>query len=355
MGKVIKFTAPYRVEVLEYPERELSPGEVRIATLYSGISSGTELSHYRGTNPGVGKKYDPATRLFRRDDATHWYPRASGYEEVGEVVEIGPAVEGVGLGDIIFGTWQHHSTHIMEGEVARKRKLLSGLEPIQGIFSQIGAIALNGILDAQINLGEVVAIFGQGTLGLIATQLAKLSGATVIAVDLYPKRLELAALLGADVVINLELVEPAEEIKRLTEGRGADVCLEVAGSTSALNEAIRAVAYSGKVVALGFFQGESRELYLGEEFHHNRVQIVCSQIGGIHQAYSYRWDHFRLVRTIMELQQQGALRLRELISEIYPFEQAASAYERLDRDPAGVVQLVLDFSVARNQSVTLPA
>jgi 2-desacetyl-2-hydroxyethyl bacteriochlorophyllide A dehydrogenase len=346
MGKVVKFTAPYSVEIVDYPERSLGPGEIRIATLYSGISSGTELSHYRGTNPGVHKKYDPLSRLFRRDDAAGWYPRSSGYEEVGEVIEIGPAVEDVDLGDIVYGTWQHHSTHVMDGETAAERKLLPDLEPIQGIFSHIGSIALNGILDAQINVGEVAAVFGQGTVGLIATQLAVLSGASVIAIDLYPKRLELASSLGADVVINPEHTEPAEEIKRLTEGRGADVCLEISGSTSALNEAIRSVAYCGKVVALGFFQGESAGLYLGEEFHHNRVQVICSQIGGINQAYAYRWDHLRLVKTVMELQRQGALRLRELISEVYPFDRAADAYQRLDKDPASVVQLVLDFGDA---------
>ena len=192
-------------------------------------------------------------------------------------------------------------------------------------------------------MGEVIAIFGQGTPGLIATQLAKLSGAVVIAVDLYPKRRELATLLGADVVIDPQQTEPAEEIKRLTELRGADVCLEISGSTSALHEAIRSVAYSGKVVALGFFQDEARGLYLGEEFHHNRVQVICSQIGGINQAYSYRWDRGRLDKTIMVLQKQGRLRLRELISEIYPYEQANRAYERLDKEPADVVQLVLDF------------
>ena len=343
MGKVVRFAAPYQVEVAEYPERALAPGEVRIATLYSGISSGTELSHYRGTNPGVSKKYDPVSKLFRTAEVTHWYPRSSGYEEVGHVVETGPAVDGVKMGDVVFGTWQHHSTCIMEGEQAQRQKLLAGLDPLQGIFSQIGAIALNGILDAQINVGETVAIFGQGTLGLITTQLAKLSGATVIAVDLYPKRLEMASSLGADCVINSKQAEPAEEIKRLTGFKGADVCLEVSGSTAALHEAIRSAAYSAKVVSLGFFQGEASGLYLGEEFHHNRVQVICSQIGGINQAYTYRWDHFRLNKTIMQLQERGSLRLLELVSGIYPYEQAASAYERLDKEQADVIQLVLDF------------
>ena len=156
-------------------------------------------------------------------------------------------------------------------------------------------------------MGEVVAVFGQGTPGLIAAQLAKLSGATVIAVDMYPKRLELASSLGADMVINPKEASPAEEIKRLTGCRGADVCLEISGSPQALQEAIRSVAYAGRVVALGFMQGEAKGLYLGEEFHHNRVQVVCSQIGGINPLYTHRWDRPRLDRTIMELQQRGAL------------------------------------------------
>ena len=343
MGKVVRFTGPYQVEIAEYVERTPGPNEVLLATLYSGISSGTELSHYRGTNPFIHKVQNPATHLFEPVDDAHWFPRSSGYEEVGQVIAVGPEVTGVVVGDVIYGTWQHHSTRILNGALAQRQKLPAGLDPICGIFSQIGAIALNGILDAQINVGETVAVFGQGTPGLIAGQLARLSGATVIAVDLYESRLQLAAALGADHAINAGTADPAEEIRRLTGGMGADVCLELSGSTLALQQAIRSVVTGGKVVALGFYQGEARGLYLGEEFHHNQVQLICSQIGGINPAYSRRWDHARLHQTIMNLQAQGRLRLRELITEVYPYERAAEAYRRLDQDPSSAVQLVLDF------------
>ena len=65
MGHVVQFIAPFQVEIAEYQERDLNPNEVRLATLYSGISSGTELSHYRGTNPGRGKTHDPEMQLFK--------------------------------------------------------------------------------------------------------------------------------------------------------------------------------------------------------------------------------------------------------------------------------------------------
>ena len=107
------------------------------------------------------------------------------------------------------------------------------------------------------------------------------------------------------------------------------------------------MAYAGRVVALGFMQDEARGLYLGEEFHHNRVQVICSQIGGINPLYTYRWDRPRLDRTVMELQQRGLLRLRELVTDIYPFTEAEKAYERLDRHPEDIIQMVLDFRGAK--------
>lgn len=346
MGQVVQFTAPFQVEIADYEEQPLQTTEVRLKTLYSGISAGTELSHYRGTNPGRGKTHDAHLQLFKPGSSRPWYPRSSGYEEVGEVIEVGAGVAGVEIGDIVFGAWQHNSTKILDGETAARQKLPPELEPIEGIFCQIGAIALNGILDAQINVGEIVAVFGLGVLGQIAVQLAKLSGAKVVAVDLHPKRLEMAANFGADVLINAEQSSPAEEIKNLSSCIGADVCLEVSGSIAALNEAIRAAAYNAKVITLGFFQDEAEGLYLGEEFHHNRVQIICSQIGGLHPRYAYRWNRARLDHTIMNLQAQEKLHLKELITEIYPFKEAARAYERLHNEPGDVLQLVLDFQQA---------
>lgn len=343
MGQVVQFTAPFQVEIADYEEQLLQPMEVRLKTLYSGISAGTELSHYRGTNPMRGKTHDPDLKLFREGSNRPWYPRSSGYEEVGEVVEVGAGVEGVEIGDIMFGTWQHYSTTIIDCETAARQRLLPNLEPIEGIFSQIGAIALNGILDAQINVGEVVAVFGLGIIGQICVQLAKLSGAVVAAVDMHSNRLEMAGKFGADLLINADKSSPAEEIKNISGSIGADVCIEASGSPAALNEAIRAAAYNAKVITLGFFQDEAKGLFLGEEFHHNRVQIICSQIGGLAPRYSYRWDRARLDRTIMNLQAQEKLHLKELITEIYPYKEAARAYERLHNEPGEVLQLVLDF------------
>ncbi len=212
-----------------------------------------------------------------------------------------------------------------------------------GIFSQIGAIALNGILDAQINVGETVAIFGLGVVGQLVAQLARLSGAHVVAVDLVPSRLELAHKSGAHTVIDGRQGPAAEAIKQLTDGRGADVCIECSGATAALHEAVRACAYSAKVVAMGFFQGEASGLFLGEEFHHNRINIVGSQISGVSPALTNRWDVQRLVTTFMSLVADGRLDLQPLITHVQPFNEAASLFALLDTQANDVMQAVIQF------------
>jgi threonine dehydrogenase-like Zn-dependent dehydrogenase len=347
MGQMVVFTQPKTVGIEEYADPPLGPGEVRLRTLYSGISAGTELTAYRGSNPYVHKQWDSGRRLFvAAEMPSQPYPlRGWGYEECGEVVEVGPAVSQVRLGDIVYGTWGHRTTYVTTEAWASQRLLPPGLDPILGIFSHIGPIALNGILDAGIRIGETVAIFGLGVPGQIVAQLAKHSGSRVIGVDLFDQRLALARSLGAlDEAINPRQENAAERIKALTANRGADVSIEVSGALPALHEAIRATAYASRVVALGFFQGEARGLYLGEEFHHNRIHVVSSQIGGVAPELAHRWDRRRLIETIMRLQVEGVLKLRPLITAIYPLTQAAEAFRRLDEQPGDVLQIVLDMS-----------
>jgi threonine dehydrogenase-like Zn-dependent dehydrogenase len=261
MGRVVRFESPGTVTVVDEPEPDLQPSQVRIATLFSGVSAGTELSYYRGSNPYFGKHWDRTQRLFRPADgrgeggaaaeqapASLAYPvDGKGYEEVGVVVEVGAEAGDVAPGDIVWGTWGHRSSTVKPAEYARQRRLPVGTPPIVGVFSQIGAIALNVVLDADIHVGETVAVFGLGVLGQIVAQLARLNGAEVVAVDPNDDRLKTAGSLGASHTVNTRDGTVAERIRELTGGRGADVALEVTGSYEALHEAIRAVCYSARV------------------------------------------------------------------------------------------------------------
>ncbi|ALS27871.1 zinc-binding alcohol dehydrogenase [Paenibacillus sp. 32O-W] len=349
MGETLVFTAPRTIQAEAYDEKPLQPDEVRLATLYSGISAGTQLTAYRGTNPMVSKRRNPESNLFEaRTDHAPLYPIKGcwAYEEVGKVVEAGSGVTTIRIGDIVYGAWGHKSTHVTNEAYAREHRLPEGLDPVAGIYSQMGAIALNAVLDANIHVGEMVAVFGQGVPGQIAAQLARLNGASVIVVDVDDYRLDVARKLGADIVLNSGSCDAAKEIKKLTGNRGADVAIDFSGFYPALHEAIRSCAYNGRVVSAGFYQGEGAGLYLGEEFHHNRIQVICSQIGGIAPELSHRWDRLRLEKTVFRLVQEGKLRLQELITHVVPFRDGKRAYQMLDQRTEPGLQVVLAFDQA---------
>src|SRR5690242_8203037 len=118
MGEILRISAPREIRFDSYPEPDLGPTQVRLQTLYSGISAGTELTHYRGTNPMRGRKFDEAHHIFTDAPDAAYYPRGTGYEEVGTVTDLGSDVRLLKRGDIVFGSWQHRSTWVMDQEQA---------------------------------------------------------------------------------------------------------------------------------------------------------------------------------------------------------------------------------------------
>ncbi len=228
----------------------------------------------------------------------------------------------------------------------RDRRLPDAADPRIGIFSHIGAVALNGVHDALIKIGDLVTVFGLGVPGQIVCQAARASGATVVGVDPVRSRREMAKRLGCDQVIDPTIGSVAEAIKDQTKGRGADVCIEVSGSAAALAEAIRTVAYSSRVVAMGFYQGEARGLMLGEEFHHNRIELVCSQISGVSPSVSHRWNKLRLWQSAVHLQHTRQLDLIPLITDQIPFADAPLLFDKLDKGDPQTLQTMLMFGVS---------
>ena len=344
MGAMVSFTAPCVAEVIPDPDAPLSADQVRIRTLFSGISAGTELTAYRGSNPYLSKRWDERLRLFVDGDTTFTYPvNGWGYEEVGDVVEVGVEVLGVHVGDLVWGTWGHRTGTVQNGERAAQRRLGADVDPRIGIFSQIAAIGLNVVLDADIHVGETIVVFGLGVPGQIVAQLARLNGGRIIAVDGIAARRKLALELGADLVLDPAEGCVAERVRELTNGRGADVCLEVTGNYRAMHEAIRTVAYSSRVCVAGFMQGEGAGLRLGEEFHHNRVAVISTQISGVAPGLQHRWNADRLARTVMDLAIAGRLRLLELITHTMPLTKAGEAFALLNNHPEQALQVVLSF------------
>jgi len=345
MGRLVRFSSPRTAEVVHYDDADPGTGEVGIETLHSGISAGTELTAYRGSNPYLSSEWDAKRRLFVSGDSTQAYPLdAWGYEEVGRVVRTGHGVDPSLLGALVWGAWGHRSSVVRKADWVRERLLPDGLDPVLGLFAKIGAIALNAVLDADIHVGETVVVFGAGVPGQIVAQLARLNGARVISVDPDSSRRALADRLGAAEALDPVTTSVAERVRELTAHRGADVVIEMSGSYQALQEAVRTVAYSSRVVVGGFFQGPGTPLRLGEEFHHNRVSVVGSQISGVAPALQHRWNEFRMSTTVLELARDQRLDLHSLITHTVPDEDAPEAFRLLDEAREDVLQVVLDYT-----------
>ncbi|HEX2417527.1 MAG TPA: zinc-binding alcohol dehydrogenase [Micromonosporaceae bacterium] len=342
MEVVVQFSGPRQVDVVSAPPEPLPPGHVRVRTRYSGISAGTELTAYRGTNPYLTRVWDPSTRLFTEGAGSVDYPVVGwGYSEVGDVVEVASDVADPVVGDLVWGIWGHRGQAVLSAERLAGHQVPDGVAPLAASFARVGAVALNAVLAADVHLGETVAVFGQGVIGLLATRLATLNGGAVVAVDTIEARRKAADWQGATAT--LPAASAAEEIRRRTGGDGADVAIEISGAYPALHEAIRSVAVGGRVVAAGFYQGDGLGLRLGEEFHHNRVELVCSQIGGVPPRLTPRWSQDRLQRVFLNQLAAGAIDVGPLVSHLIPVARAPEAYELLDAHPADALQVVLDF------------
>jgi threonine dehydrogenase-like Zn-dependent dehydrogenase len=103
---------------------------------------------------------------------------------------------------------------------------------------------------------------------------------------------------------------------------------------------------AGRVVAAGFYVGDATALRLGEEFHHNRVRVVASQIAGTPVALGHRWDQPRLVRTFMDQVRRGRVDARSLVTDVVDAADVATVFARLDRGDPAILQAVLRFPAA---------
>jgi 2-desacetyl-2-hydroxyethyl bacteriochlorophyllide A dehydrogenase len=338
-------TAPRSIAVRPYDEEPVAPNEVRAEAIVSGISHGTELALYGGVSPFDGKRFDPDLRLFVEDTESVAYPMRLGYEWVGTVTETGAEVRAPRVGDLVHLALPHRGTHTFAVDDDRKplTPLPAGLDPERGAFLSSATIALQAIHDARVKAGDTVAVFGLGAFGLLAVQLARLSGVGWLAgVDPIAGRRKLALRLGADVVLDPSAADAGRQIK--LDAGGVDTAIEFSGRYSALHDALRSARLAGTVVAAGFYTGGAGdELRLAEEWHHNRLTLVGSMSGWGAPHRDAGWDRPRLRATVLELLAGGRLDVDALVTHRIPFAHAAEAYDLIDREPGTTLKVLLAY------------
>jgi NADPH:quinone reductase-like Zn-dependent oxidoreductase len=340
-GRTVQIVASGAVECATYDPAPLADGSVRVRTVRSAISPGTEMTFYGrdASNVYLHKRWNEELRLFEAAEPSLTYPIAFGYRAAGEVVDSGTT--SVPLGARVYGTWRHTELTALPAQRALDQLLPPDLSWDDGVdIGQMGPICVNAVAFAEgEHRGGHAVVFGAGPVGLITAQVARSEGATVHVVDRIPERLEIARGLGLETLEAAPDVDVAATLKRRLGAEAIGVAWECSGSTFALHEAIRTVRRQGLVVAVGFYQGESRGLLLGDEFHHNGIRIVCGQIGNIHRSTSQA----ELRRRTLELAGDGAIQLGALPRLTLPVEAVSAAFDALKR-PHEVLQTALDYT-----------
>jgi 2-desacetyl-2-hydroxyethyl bacteriochlorophyllide A dehydrogenase len=335
-ARALWFTFPREVALCAEPVPPPGPGEVRVETIASAVSAGTEMLVYRGEVP-QDLRLDLPTLA-----GSYAFPIKYGYAAAGHILDTGSGVDHLSPGDPVFVHHPHQDVFLVPARMPVR--LPDDLDPELGVFAANLETALNVVHDTPLRLGETVLIFGQGVVGLLVALLLKLAGAgQVLVVDPLEERRRVALAAGADGAFGPEGLN--ERVREITGGRGADVAIEASGSGAALQSAIDSVANEGTVVVASWYGTKAVTLALGGHFHRGRVRLRSSQVGRSNPELAPRWDRGRRMATVVDL--LGRLKLRELISHRIPFEEAPEAYLLLDKRPGEALQVIFTYEGLR--------
>jgi threonine dehydrogenase-like Zn-dependent dehydrogenase len=332
--------APQQVAFRESDSLPLKEGQVRVKSLYAAAKHGTEMALYKGYASPRGR-YDSEWRVFGGGDGVR-YPVLLGNMCVGQVTETGKGVTRLKEGDLVFHHGSFRQEHVWPQTV---RLLPEGVPWQNAVCLDPADFALGALRDGHVRLGDAVAVFGLGAIGLMAVQLCRLAGAhPVIGVDPLELRRQVALECGADLVLDPASCDAGLEIKKATDKRGADVCIEYSGHHLALQAALRGVAYNGTVVAGAYPAAYPAGLDLGAEAHMNRARIAFSRACSEPNPDHPNWNEGRLFAVCWRLLSAGALRGEPVVRPVVAFEDLLREYPKIATHPHENIKLGVRFS-----------
>ena len=262
---------------------------------------------------------------------------------LGVVTETGQQVSDLSVGDRVFGHMPVRATHNVPAD--RVEVAPEGVSPQALMYSDPAQVAVGGVRDAPVRLGDRVAVFGLGAIGQMAVQVARVAGASwVVAIDPIEIRRNAADRHGADMVIDPTQDDAGLLIKQRTGSMGVDVSLETSGSYAALNDALRSTKYRGTVMSSAYYTSSAQGLALAGEWHRNRIHLISSRSNSEPQP-EHCWDFERIVSEALALLVGGRLQADDLIAPIVPLSRAAEAYHEMNEHPERGIKLGIDHSL----------
>lgn len=334
--------SPDEAELRQYDEPELKDGQVRVKSQFAASKHGTETAFVKGYAAQRGSFDREIGAFIRPDKPPEPRPGRVGNMFVGIVVELGPGVSQLKPGDRVLSYGPFRETHTPHE--TRCWKVPGELSWKSAVCLDPADFAMGAVRDGNVRVGDAVAVFGMGAIGLMTLQIAKLSGANpVFAVEPLPNRRAAASHCGADVVLDPAGCDAGLEIRKATANRGVDVAIDFSGSVHALQAAIRSVAFGGNVVAGAFPAPYPAGLDLGAEAHINRPNVIFSRSCSDPNRDHPRWDEKRIYDTCWRLIRDGRLTGEHVVSPVVPFEQLVTEYPKIANDPGSNIKLGAEF------------
>lgn len=289
------------------------PGDALVETSYSAVSRGTERLVCTGAVPTAVTTEMRAP--FQAGDFP--FPVKYGYACVGKV-QSGPAPL---IGTLVFCLHPHQSQFIVPA--ASLHPLPEEIDPGRAVLAANLETAVNAIWDSQASVGDRVAVFGLGTVGLLCGYLlSSIPGVNVVAIDPNASARRLGDVLGMRTIADGGDEKPF------------DIVLETSGNPDALQRAIEVCGDESKLVVVSWYGDHPVALHLGGRFHQRRIRLVASQVSHLPADRRGRWTHARRLDTVFGLLRDEALdtiitrdvRFSELAESLPPWlESGASA------------------------------
>lgn len=341
------FVTPGRIELQERPVPEIGPTDALVRITTTTIC-GTDVHILKGEYPVA-----PG--------------RIVGHEPVGVIQALGSAVTGYQVGQRVIagaitpcgqcyaclggnsaqcggralGGWRMGNTiDGCQADYVRIPDATANLAPIPDDLTDeqvlmcpdIMSTGFGGAENGQVRIGDVVAVFAQGPIGLSATAGAKLRGASrIITVDSVPARIAISKRLGADVVIDFTKRDPVAAIMELTDGRGVDVAIEALGTQETFESCLRVLRPGGVLSSLGVYFGKLTiplDAFAAGIGDHTIVTTLCP--GGKER-----------MRRLINVVQSRAIDLRPFVTHRFPLEKIGEAYQLFANQRDGVIKVAI--------------
>lgn len=380
MKQIIQSYKTGEMKLDEVPRPQVGPGMILVETKASLVSAGTEkmlvdlakksLLGKAKARPDLVKKVMATAKkegiknAFIKVRSKLDTPIPLGYSCAGIVRAVGQGVDKFQVGDIVACGGAGYANHANYNVVPKNLcvhipRFKTDVSEKQ-IFEQaasatVGAIALQGIRQAELTLGERVCVIGLGLLGQIAVQLCKANGCKVIGADIDPVKIKLAKKMGADIAVHSSQLE--KEVTGFTQGFGVDAVIITAAAQGSelVAQAGEISRQKGRVVVVGFvgmdlprdvYYKKELDLRLSMSYGPGRYDAAYEERGNDYPFSYVRWTEQRNMQTILELIASGSLDIGSLITHRFPFEKALETYDMILAAKEAFLGIILEYDAS---------